>query len=103
MPWRQDEDGSRSFVIWAELLVAAGHELDAVADALMGQLSARHGIVGWERYAGAGLSGTELEVELVDAHEDMAVRRSLLELAATTPGVERLELADRDPLDPPPA
>jgi hypothetical protein len=103
MPWTTDEDGSRSFVIWAELLVASGNEVDTVADALMGQLSARHRIVGWERSAGRELSGTELEVELLDEHEDMAARRSLLELAETTPGVERLELADRDPLDPPPA
>jgi hypothetical protein len=103
MPWRQEEDGSRSFVVWAELLVAAGHEVDPVAEALMSQLSARHGIVSWERSAGRDLSGTELEVELVGEDEDMAVRRSLLELAGTMPGVERLELADRDPLDPPPA
>jgi hypothetical protein len=31
----------------------------------------------------------------------MAGRRSLLELTETTPGVDRLELADLDPLDPP--
>jgi hypothetical protein len=101
MPWRDDEDGTRSYVIWAELLVAPGYEVDAVADGLMSQLSARHGIVGWERSAGEGLSGTELEVELVDEHQDMAVRRSLLEMARLTAGVERLELADCDPLDPP--
>jgi hypothetical protein len=101
VPWRTDEDGSRTYVIWAELLVAEGHEVDAVADALLGELSARHHVVGWERSAGQGLAGTELEVELVDDEQDMAVRRSLLELAETTPGVDRLELADRDPLDPP--
>jgi hypothetical protein len=84
MPWRTDEDGSRTYVIWAELLVAEGHEVDAVADALLGELSARHDVVGWERSAGQGLAGTELEVELVDDEQDMAVRRSLLELAETS-------------------
>ena len=46
-------------------------------------------------------SGTEIEIELLSEAEDAGVRQSLVRLATSTPGVERLELLDRDPLDPP--
>jgi hypothetical protein len=100
MPWRSEENGSRSYVIWAELLVAEGRQVGEVVGALMHELSARHQIVGWGNSHGEDMAGTELEIELLSEDEDMAVRRSLTELASQVAGVERLELADRDPLDP---
>jgi hypothetical protein len=102
MPWRSDEDGSSSYVIWAGLLVGEGRQVVDVVGALMGELRARHHIVGWGFSHGEHRAGTELEIELLNEDDDMAVRWSLTELGGQVAGVERLELADRDPLDPAP-
>jgi hypothetical protein len=102
MPWRTEEDGTNAYIIWADLLVRDGYTVDATVNRLMGELAERHGVVGWG-HTSSNPAGTDLEIELVDDHEDAAVRRSILELAQTTAGIERMELLDRDPLEPPPS
>jgi hypothetical protein len=88
------------FVIWVDLLAREGYVVEDVLKRLLQDLENRHSIVGWG-YSPDNPTGVAVEIELGDDSEDTAVRRSLLQLAESTIGVERLELLDRDPLDPP--
>jgi hypothetical protein len=88
-PWTRDEDGSRHFVIWADLLLSEGYAVNDVTGRLFTDLTKRHEIIGWE-FSSGPVPGTELEIELVGEAEDTAVRRSLLWLGTPHPGSRAL-------------
>ena len=47
MPWRTEEDGTRSFVIWADLLAAQGYAVEDLVRQLLRDLGKEHRVVGW--------------------------------------------------------